>query len=811
MPTLPGATQDLRYGLRMFARTPGFTTLVLLTLALGIGATTAIFSIVHAVLLQPLPYRNPERLMVVWNTAIHQKGSKLFATYRDFENWRDHSCSFEQLDGVTWATAGALMTGRGSPRNVLAIPATPGLFSLLGVPPALGRTFQPDDLARGCTIVLAHKFWQGALGGQANIVGHELRLADRPCTVAGVMPASFVFYPEQTELWTLITPASDLARNPDRSGIAVFGRRKAGVSKEAAEAELRALAHQINGGIRFAAEMEPIAFPLQEEFTWLAGRNLRLSLIVLFGAVTFVLLIACVNAANLLLGKALVRQRELTIRAAVGSSRARLLRQLLTESLLLSLIAAGIGTGLAIAAVRYFASVNPVELPPGSAVAVNVPVLAFTVALSLLTTILFGFLPAWKASRVDLNESLKSGGRGSQGRGRHRLAKGLIAVEVVLSLVLLTGAGLLIQSVARFASAPVGFEINRLATVEVKPPPKAYAAPAQRVEFYGALMRELRTLPGVEGAALSTVVPLRGGGGSNVLIVEGRPEPTPKTAVHEISQQGISESYFRVMGIPLRAGREFEARDALDAPGAAIVNEALARKYFPNENPVGRHIRILGERDAWLTIAGVAADEKRTIVYQEMGWNEPPIVYRPLAQQAPASVNLMIRGASALSSMIEERARKLDPDLYIGKPQAVEHLAGEFLKYPRFRAQLLGTFAAMALLLAVVGLYGVLSQLVAQRTQEIGLRMALGAQKGDVLRMVVREGMLMAAVGVAIGIGAASLLTRLLASLLYGVGAEDPVTMAAVSLLLLAAAFFAAYVPARRAARVDPMVALRYE
>jgi predicted permease len=811
---LEPAAHDLRAGLRMFVKIPGFTATVVLALALGIGANTAIFSIIHAVLLRPLPYRDPEQLVAIWQSSVQEKGSKLFASYRDFENWRDNSRSLAQLGGVTWATEGQVLTGHGPPRNVLAIPATVGLFSLLGVEPSLGRVFQDEDLSRGCTVVLAHRFWQSVLGAQPGVVGQSLQLDAQSCTVLGVMPPGFVFYPEPTQLWTLITPNSAMARNPDRSGIGAFGRLKPGVSKESAESELRLLARQIDDGTRYGAKMEPAVYPLQQEFTWMAGRNLRLSLVVLFAAVSMVLLIACVNVANLLLGRSLVRQREVTIRAALGSSRGRLFRQLLTESLLLSFAAAAIGTLLAVAAVRYFRATNPVPLPPGNSVSIDVPVLVFTVALAILTAVLFGSLPAWRTSRVDLTAALKAGGRHFSGTRKHRLAKVLITAEVVLSIVLLAGAGLLIQSVARLTAAPVGFQTARLVMLPINPPPREYAKPEQRMELYQRILDNARSLPALQDAALSTAVPLRGSRGINVLEIEGRPAPTPQTARHDIAQQAISGTYVRLMGIPLLSGRDFDGRDSQQAGKAAIVNQALARKYFPGENPIGKRIRIFGEPDVWSTIVGLIDDEKRSTVYQEMGWVDSPIVYRPLAQQAPSSANLLIRTKAdqvAIGAAVQQSILKSDPSVLVGKPETVEHLIYEYLKYPRFRAILLGAFAAMALLLAAVGLYGVLSQLVAQRTQEIGLRMALGAQKRDVLAMIVKEGMLLTSLGIGLGLLLTSFLTRFVGSLLYGVAPHDPQTLCAVSIVLLTAAFLATYLPARRAATIDPMEALRYE
>jgi putative ABC transport system permease protein len=797
----------------MLVKNPGFTAVAVLTLALGIGANTAIFSIVEAVLLRPLPYQNPQQLVAIWQSVLREKGSKLFAPYSDFENWRDHSRSFVKLAGITWATNDQVLTGYGAPRNVLAVPATVGFFSLLGVSPGLGRTFNNGDLSHGCTVVLTHRFWQNVLGANASIIGQDLQLNNQLCTVVGIMPQDFVFYPDATDLWTLITPISPIARKPDQYGVGVFGRLRPGISKESAESEVSILARHLNEGIRHGVKMEPVVYPLHQEFTWLAGHNLRTSLLVLFAAVNFVLLICCVNVANLLLGRSLVRQKELTIRAALGSHRGRIFRQLLTESLMLALCAAAPGILLAEAGVRYFRAADPVKLPPGTSVAVDLPILAFTVVLAVLTTVLFGVLPASKASRVNLNDILKSSGRISAGKKKHTLAKALIVVEVALSIVLLVESGLVIESVERFATAPLGFQVSHLMMLSINPPTKSYVKPKQRVEFYGQVLDDLRAVPGLQAAALSTAVPLRGVTGWDALIVEGRPAPTPQTAIHDISQQAISDGYLRVMGMSLRSGREFDDRDSQDGPRVAIINEALALKYFSHEDPLGRHIRLLGEPDEWLTVVGIAEDEKRTTVYQEMAWLDSAIVYRPISQQPPATVNLLIRGADriALGVIVQSRIEKIDPSVMVGKPETVERLISDYLKYPRFRETLLGCFAAVALLLAAIGLYGVLSQFVAQHTHHIGVRMTLGATPAQVMREVLLYGGRLIGAGLLLGLTGAAAGARVLTSLLYGVKPIDPLTFFAAPLLLTFVAVTASYVPARRATKVDPMVALRYE
>ena len=807
--------QDLAYGARILKKSPALTALIVGTLALGIGANTAVFSIVQAVLLRPLPYRDPSRLTLTFDAQLHDQDTGFFVQYRDFQEWANKNHSYVTLAAATWARGPRFLLGRGAPQSILAIPVSVDFFSMLGVPPQLGRTYTRDDLSHGCAVVLSHRFWRTHLGGQAGIIGQHLTLEDSACTVVGIMPPGFVFFPAPTDMWTLITPDSELDRNPDRNGVAVFGRLKPGVSRASAEAELRLLAHATDQGRRYGMEMEPVSFDLQQKFTWLAGRNLRLSVLVLFGAVSLVLLITCVNVANLLLSRALVRRREFAIRAALGSSRIRLLRQLLTENFLLCLSAAILGVGIAAAAVYGFRIWNPVELPPGATLSVNIPVLAFTLALAVLTTILFGFVPAWQGSKTDVSEALKSGGRSSTGRPSGQLfAKGLIAAEIMFSLVLLAGAGLLIESIANFASAPMGFKPDRLITMTVSLPPLSYQKPEQQTAFYDQVRNRLLALPGVEGVGMSTQVALKGSVGLSPLLVEGRPSPDPKNVLLDTEQQHITDGYFRFMGIPFQRGREFQWADRGKSAPVAVVNRALVRRYFANEDPLGKRIRFPGGVNPWLTIVGVASDEKQSSTFHEMAWAEPPIVYRPLAQQPAAAFDLVVRLASPQTlsgARIQQEIFKLGPDVRISDVFPMQHEVERYTAYPRFRAILMGAFAGFALLLAAVGLYGVIAQWVAQRTQEIGIRMALGAQRCDVLGLVMKQGMLLAGIGAGLGLMAALLLGRFLKSLLYGVRAQDSLTFTAAAGLLMTVAVIACFVPASRASRIDPAIALREE
>jgi predicted permease len=596
----------------------------------------------------------------------------------------------------------------------------------------------------------------------------------------------------------------------------VFARLRPDVSLAGAQAEVSLLHHELHERDRWGVQMEPVVYGLHDEFTWLTGRNLRLSLIVLFAAVSFVLLICCVNVANLLLGRALVRQREMAIRAALGSGRGRLLRQLLTESLLLSLIASVAGAGLAAAAVYYFRVARPIEMPPGTRLDLNAPVLAFTAFLSVVTALVFGLVPAWRASKIDLNDSLKAGGKTSSQSGReHRFGKGLIVAEVTLTVALLAGAGMLIGSMVRFASAPLGFAPDGLLTATLQLPHASYTDPERRIQFYERLRTDLSEIPGILGVALSSARPIGGGGAQDVIEVDGLPEPQVES-LHDTYQQTISPEYFRVMNTALERGRFFDTGDRRQTEPVAIVNDALVQKYFSNENPIGRHIRPFapGKRNAWWRVVGVVRNQKRTTVYNEMAWVDSPVIYRPLSQNPPGYTNVIVRTGvegSDLGGSIQRRAAAIDSDIPVEEIHTVRELEARALAYPRFRALLLGMFACLALILATVGLFGVLSHLVTQRTHEIGVRMALGARETTVLKMILKEGLLLTGGGLILGFAAAWLLGRYLATLLYRTRPTDPLLLAAVSLVLFVTALIAMYVPARRASRLDPMVALKYE
>jgi len=790
---------DLRFAARSFARRPGFALVAALTLALGIGATTAVFSIVDAVLLRPLPYKEPGRLAAVWITSTREKGlAKLFATFADFDQFRRHAQSFESVAAATWAArTGLVLSGHGPSRGILTIPASANFFDTLGVTAMVGRTFRADDEARGCSLVLAHSLWVSTFAADRSIVGHSVTLDQAPCIVLGVMPERFVFYPAATQAWILLQSPAD----PRRVLVGIFARLKPGATLAQAQTEMRGLFRAIHTGAD-TRDFEPVVFDLHGEFTFLAGRTLRTTLMVIFGAVVLVLLIACLNVANLLMARLAERRRELAVRAALGSQQSRLVRQLLTESLLLGVLGASLGVAIAAAAVRYFAAASPIELTAGAQVAVNLPVLLFGGALSIGTTLVFGLLPALRAARVDLTERLKMGRRGTV-RGRHALARAVIAIEMALSFVLLIGADLLITSALRMQNAPLGFQPDRLLATRMALPAPRYSTNSERVQLYDRLLERL------PGTALTSRVPPEAGSGQ-VLEIDGR-RTEPGSTMHDAGADAVSPAFFDLLHIPVRRDRAFDARDREAAPPVAIVNEALVREYFPEGDPLGRQIRMAGADMPWLTIVGVVGNLKHTELMNEMAWVETPIFYRPLAQAPPsASIQIVARG-TLRREIQKEIAAVDDPSIPVAELEALQARLARILAYPRFRATVLGFFAVGALLLAAVGLHGVLSQLVSQRVPEFGLRRAVGAQTRDLLWLVARQGGVPVLAGLALGVASTFAFSRVLSTLLYGIQPADPHTLAAVSLLLLAAASLAILLPARRAAGVDPMAALREE
>jgi predicted permease len=810
---------DLGYSARALRSNPGFAIVAVLLLALGIGANALVFSLVDRILLRPLPFRDPERLAAIWETT-HNWDPKLFACYRDVEVFDRQSRSFDGIAGWQWMEY--TLTGRGDPRRTLGETVTSRFFETLGVPAAQGRTFGPADLNRGPVVVLSDAGWKSLFGGAPGAIGQALTLDGRAYIVLGIMPRGFEFYPRQALFWTLLTPA-DVSRQAGAKyhGMGTVGRLRPGVSMAAAEAEIAAL--------RAALEQtDPDEFPhagamvrsLQEEFTWLAGRGLRSGLLLLFAAVAFVLLIACANIANLLAGRALERRREIAIRTALGAGRGRLIRQILTENLLLCALGAAAGVLLAYAGLRYFLAVQPVELPigvPAASVSLDWRVLAFAAALAVLTAVLSGLLPALQASRLQLHDLLKQGGRGgSAGRAEQRSRSLLVILEVALSLTLLTGAALLIESLFRLRAEPLGYRMDGLLISRLDLPKAAYPALSDRLLFCGRLTQSLAAVPALEAAVRSgRLVHAEAAGG----------RPARETGL--IAAALIFPEYFRVTGLPLAAGREFGPLDTAQSEPVAIVDREFARRYFPGQDPLGKHVRLeeMESDSPWRTVVGLTGNIKQTNASDEMHWYVQPHAYVPFPQSEPNGGRQLVvmmragghwlgaddRPLDTLVATLRRAVRQVDPTLPLSDVASMrQFLREQAFSKPGFRAALLGVFAALALLMAAIGLYGVLSQTVDERRREVGVRMALGASPGDVVGLVVRRSLLLTAIGIVLGSATAMAAIRLLRSFLL-TGPGRPLVLAGVAALMLAIALVAGAAPAWRAARIDPAVALREE
>ncbi|HVG29692.1 MAG TPA: ABC transporter permease [Pyrinomonadaceae bacterium] len=809
--------QDLRYGARTLAKNKGFTLVSVLVLAVGIGANSAIFSVVNAVLLRPLPYPEPERLVVLWGDKETNE-SHAVVSYPDLEDWRAQTRTLEDVSAFNQSAV--LLQGDAEPQPLSGANVSAELFSALRVRPALGRAFTREEDRNGAppVILIGHGLWQRRFNSDPKIVGQQIRIGGGgvPMTVLGVLPAGFTF-PAQAQRTDFLRPmAQTLGERTTMRGsysMPVLARLKPGVTAREADAEMRAVAQRIeqqypDEGFRLGQRL----VPLEEE---VIGSGLRRSLFVLLGAVGLVLLIGCANIAHLLLARAATRYREMAIRTALGASRRRVIRQLLTESLLLSLVGGGLGLLLAMWGVELLVASSPVDIPRLQDVALDARVVAFTLSISVLTGIVFGLAPALQAARVDLNDVLKEGGRGaSAGASRSRLRAALVVAEVALSLVLLVGAGLLLKSFGKLTNVDPGFDPQGVTATTVALARQKYPTDERRLATFSEIVARAQNVPGVESAALIYPLPMGGTTTANTFVIEGRPEPAPGDKP-SANYRAISPDYFRVMRTRIVRGRAFDARDRADAPPVAIVNESFARRHFAGEEPLGKRIFIErgaadDERQPAREIVGVAADVRHEGLDAPAGAE----FYTPFAQAPEASMSLVVRereGFAGASAGVREAIRQVDRDQYVPAVKTMTDLVAGSVARRRFNALLTGLFAAVALLLASIGIFGVTAYTVAMRTHEIGVRMALGARAVDVLRLVVWQGLRLILLGVGLGLLGSLAVTRVLAGMLYGVTPTDAPTFAAVSLLLTAVALAACYVPARRATRVDPMVALRYE
>ena len=793
--------QDLRYGARMLLKRPGFTLVAILTLALGIGANTAIFTVINAIILRPLPFGEPERL--VWMWGRFSQGNRASTSPPDFLDYRAQQHSFEEFAAMRFNSFN--LTGGKEPERVVAADVTANFFQALGVKPIQGRAFLPDEEqpGQGNVAIISAGLWQRRFGDDPAVIGQTIQIDGRNHTIIGVV-ANQARLPEGAEVWKPLN--FDLAEMKIRRFhfLRAIGRLKPDVTLQQAQSEMDAIAVALEKQYPDSNTSWRLRLvPLHEQIIG----DIRFALYVLFGAVAFVLLIACANVANLLLVRAASRQKEIAIRNALGASRFRLVRQLLTESLLLSLAGGIAGLLLAVWGTELLVRFVPDALPRMGEVSVDNRALGFTILLSLLTGAVFGLVPAWQTSRPNLNETLKESGKGAgTGASRNRLRNTLVVAEIALALVLLAGAGLLIQSFRHLQSVNPGFDPSNVLTMGLVLPEMKYAEPGQRRIFWEQVFQRVKALPGVNAVAATTQLPLRGGG-DTYFKIEGRPFPDPTQQVTAFNPE-ISHDYFRSMKIPLLAGRDFTEAETKAAPRTVIINEAFAREYFRDVTPLGQRLIIDAGELLTCEIIGVASDTKQFSLQAQT----QPAMYLPSIQMGFSSLVVQTSGDPlAMVAAVREAIRTVDKDQPVANIRSMEQILSISVAEQRFRMLLLGAFAAVALGLAGVGIYGVMSYDATQRTHEIGIRMALGAQTGDVLRLVIAQGMTLSLMGVAIGLAASFGLTRLMKTLLFDVSATDPTTFAAVALLLVSVALLACWIPARRATKVDPMIALRCE
>ncbi len=799
--------QDLKYSIRTLAKSPGFAAVAILTLALGIGANTAIFSVVNAVLLRPLPFKNPAQLVLMRET--YKQVGNVSVSYPDFLDWRQQSHSFAAMAVIN--NVGFNLSGVTQPENIGGYAVSPNFLALVGVHPVLGRDFLPAEEKPGTApvLLLSYQLWQSHLGGDPAVIGRSITLDGRSYSIVGVLPPTFRLLDRSDVLVPIGVFAAGLTDRGDRGDIDVVGRLSRGVTLSQAAVEMNTIAARLanqypQSNYGFGAHLET----LREAFTG----DTRLAVLVLFGAVVFVLLIACVNVANLFLVRGAARAREIALRLTFGASRSRVIRQMLTESLVLAFGGGVLGIILGAWGISGLGYLLPADSLQNMGVRMDLSVFLFTAAMIVLVAFAFGLVPALQVTRPALQETLKEGGRSATSNAsQHRLRGALATAETALALVLLVGAGLMLKSLYHLIQVSPGFEPARVLTMTMDLRTDQYSKDPAILNFWQQVLDRVRTIPGVESAAVGTSVPLTGSHRRSDVTIEGLPTPGPGEFPHP-DGHGISPAYTSAMGIPLLRGRTFTDADNETAPLVGLVNATMARRFWTNGDPIGK--RILrghpGVDKGWVTIVGVVADTK---LY---GLDNPARleVYYPYRQQPEADMNLVVRSAvdpASLTSAVRAAVATIDKDQPIFDVHTMQQLVDDSISTRRLTLVLLGIFSALALILAAIGIYGVMAYTVALRTQEIGIRMALGAQQKDVLRLVLGQGARIAFFGVAIGLAVAAALARLLSSLLFSVSASDPLTFAAVAVLLVAVALLACYIPARRALRVDPIIALRYE
>jgi predicted permease len=806
---LDALVQDVRYALRTLWHSPGFTLVAVLTLALGIGATTSIFSVVRGVLLRPLPFREPEQLVRIWQASPAQSELKGPVSSGDYLDWKARQRSFSDMGAWFYAEGmtGVDLSGDGEPERLPTTYVEDGFFSTLGVNPQLGRAIQSDEHqpGRDSVVVISHGFWQRRFGGDRSALGRSLTLNGVPHTVVGVMPPGFTFPSERVDVWlpTSNISESGIPRVRQNRWQSVVARLEPGVTLEAARTEMNGLTKQLAEEYpttNFQANAATV-LPLHEAITG----EVRVGLMVLLGAVGFLLLIACVNVANLLLARSSVRERELAVRAALGAGPGRLVGQLLTESLVLAVLGGGLGVLLAVWGTDVLAALSAKQLPRLQEVRVDGAVLAFASASTLFTGVLFGLLPALRAGSPQLAPVLKAAGRGLTGGGGARLRGALVVTEVALAVVLAAGAGLAMRSLSSLLSVDPGFRPEGTVVV-------SFSAPATHKgeklpQYLGEVLARVRAVPGVQVAATAKHLPLENVGEPQPIIIAGKPLANPDDAPRA-NFLHVSTDYFRAMGVPLLQGRAFADTDSREAPFVLMVNQAFVRRFFPGEDAVGQMLQYGNGQGS---IVGVVGDVRQ----RSLSESPEPMVYLHVFQNSRSHVDLIVRGEGGaslgLATAVREAIWSVNPSQSITRITTLEEVVGEAVARPRLIAALLGLFSALALGLGAVGIYGVLSYTVSQRQREMGVRLALGARPPEVLRMVLRSGMKLAGLGIALGVVGSLVLARVMASILYGVTAHDPLTFGAVVVVLLGVALVACLVPARRAMRVDPAITLRGE
>jgi putative ABC transport system permease protein len=805
---LENTLRDIKYSLRVLFKSYAFTVVVILTLALGIGANTAIFSFANGILLRPLPYPQSDRLAVVDETALKRGIDSMSVSYPNFLDWREQNTVFEDI-GLHFGTSRFALSGAGEPVEIRGSRITQGLFEILRVSPQLGRTFTADEDRpdQDAVVILGYDLWQRNFGGDPNILGRQIVLSNRTRTVVGVMPRGFRF-PEFSELWVPLALTPQMFTRTDH-GLNGIARLKDGVTFAAAQAEMNNVAARIEQ--QNPVTNEGLGVKISSLHESLTG-DYRQALLILLGVVGCVLLVACVNVANLMLARATARQKEFALRAALGASRWRIVRQLLVESLLLATAGGVLGFFVSLWALRVLLKAIPIQLPFWMDFGVDLRVLGFTLGITVLTGLIFGAVPALQTSRVDLNDTLKEGGRGSIGFHGHSRNL-LVVTEIALSLVLLVGAGLMIQSFLRLQRVNIGLNTKNVITATLLLPGAKYRTPELRTAFFKQLTERVRALPGVEAASATGTLPLSGNNWGRSLTVEGFPVLSVGQAPM-IQHTVVTPGYFRTMGITLLAGRDFNDADVRGAPPVTIVDERLARQYWPNDSALGKRVRFGPPEDnePWHTIVGVVSTVRNYRVQEE---DSRQIVYMSHQQIGNGGLTLVTRTSSVapetIVGAIRREVAQIDRDQPVSEIETMEGVVADSIWQPRLYATLFAVFAGGALVLAMIGIYGVMAFLVQTRTHEIGVRMALGATTRDVFKLIVGRGMKLTIAGVAAGVGGAIVLTRLMHSLLFNTSATDPITFIVISVLLSLAAFLACYLPARRAAKVDPLIALRYE